>query len=86
MQSPAVRSGLAVYGRNGQRCARCGDTIEARRIGDPARVLYFCPGCQVRLHRQQPATDVAVRAMDPHPAAEKYLSDLPWRRSDPLAG
>ena len=23
--------GLAVYGRTGQRCARCGETIESRR-------------------------------------------------------
>ena len=42
------RAGLAVYGRNGQRCQRCGDTIEVRRLGEQARLLYWCPGCQVR--------------------------------------
>jgi hypothetical protein len=26
------------------------------------------------------------REMDPHPAAAKFLSNLPWRRSHPMAG
>ncbi|MGE0141584.1 MAG: DNA-formamidopyrimidine glycosylase family protein [Ilumatobacteraceae bacterium] len=78
----ATRSGLAVYGRNGQRCIRCGDTVEVCRFGEHARQLYWCPGCQV--HRS-PAPPPAVEAddsreMDPHPAAAKFLSDLPWRR------
>lgn len=82
----AVPGGLAVYGRNGQRCARCGDTVLVRRIGEHARTLYYCPGCQVRhqpVIAAPPADDTPV--MDPHPAAAKYLADLPWRR-DSLAG
>jgi len=75
-----------VYGRNGQRCGRCGDTVEMRRVGGMARPVYFCPGCQVKLHRQRRLSDIAPRAMDPHPAAAKFLAELPWRRSDPLAG
>jgi len=80
-----IPGGQAVYGRNGQRCARCGDTVQVRRVGEHARTLYFCPGCQVR-HEPASAPVVAPsREMDPHPAAAKYLADLPWRR-DPLAG
>ncbi len=85
--SPQLPGGLAVYGRNGQRCARCGETVEVRRVGEHARVLYHCPGCQV--HHQPPVVAVAPlpkgQVMDPHPAVEKYLADLPWRR-DSLAG
>jgi endonuclease-8 len=73
-----VRGGLAVYGRNGQPCPRCHATIEVRRSGEHARLLYWCPGCQVRLDRRHAAP---TREMDPHPAAAKFLSDLPWRRS-----
>jgi endonuclease-8 len=80
------RSRLAVYGRNGQRCRRCGDTIEVRRLGDRARLLYWCPGCQTnRGPRPAPAPE-EQRPMDPHPAAAKFLAELPWRRRDTLAG
>jgi len=81
----ALPGGLAVYGRNGQRCARCGDTVQVRRVGEHARALYWCPGCQV-LHRPDaPRVADPQREMDPHPAAAKYLADLPWRR-DSVAG
>ncbi|MBK5331245.1 MAG: hypothetical protein JJD93_04700 [Ilumatobacteraceae bacterium] len=82
------RSSLAVYGRNGQRCPRCGDTVGVRRLGEHSRLLYWCPGCQV--HRGPRAAAPAAdeqRPMDPHPAAAKFLAELPWRRrNDPLAG
>jgi endonuclease-8 len=74
---PDAPDGLAVYGRNGRGCLRCHDTIQVRRSGEQARLLYWCPGCQVRLDRRS-ADDTP--AMDPHPAAAKYLADLPWRR------
>jgi endonuclease-8 len=81
--------GLAAYGRNGQRCIRCGDTITVCRSGEHARVLYWCPGCQVK-RRPHPApapeVDADERPMDPHPAAVQYLAELPWRRTPPLAG
>jgi endonuclease-8 len=80
--APARRSGLAVYGRNGQRCRRCGDTIEVRRLGQQARLLYWCPGCQVRCGPRRAPAPVDERPMDPHPAAVKFLSELPWRRGD----
>lgn len=65
-------TGLAVYGRCGQACFRCRDTIEATAVGRSGRMLYWCPGCQTRLDRR-PA---APRPMDPHPAAAKYLAAL----------
>lgn len=71
-----TRAGLAVYGRCGQGCIRCHETIESQPVGRYGRMLYWCPGCQVRLDRRQP---VEVREMDPHPAAAKYLNELPWR-------
>ena len=42
-------------------------------------MLYWCPGCQVRLDRRLPPE---VRDIDPHPAAVKYLNELPWRTRD----
>lgn len=72
-------AGLAVYGRCGQGCIRCHDTVEAQPVGRSGRMLYWCPGCQVRLDRRLPPE---VRDMDPHPAAVKYLNELPWRHRD----
>lgn len=69
-------TGLAVYGRVGQGCFRCHDTIEALPVGARGRMLYWCPGCQVRLDPRPPAP----RPMDPHPAASKFLTTLRSRR------
>lgn len=41
-------AGLAVYGRPGRPCPRCGATIRVRRQGPHARATYWCPGCQRR--------------------------------------
>jgi endonuclease-8 len=79
-----VPGGLAVYGRNGQRCTRCGDTVQVRRTGPFQRVVYWCPGCQVLAPVEADISD--EREMDPHPAAAKYLAELPWRRHDQVAG
>ena len=82
-----TRQELIVYGRNGQRCARCGDTIEVCRIGDHRRVLYWCAGCQID-HDPWVALGPGAHdgpVMDPHPAATRFVADLPWRRSG-LAG
>jgi endonuclease-8 len=40
--------GLAVYGRAGEACPRCGATIRCRRQGSHARSTYWCPACQPR--------------------------------------
>lgn len=37
---------LAVYGRAGERCLRCGATVE--RVVVRARSTHFCPSCQAR--------------------------------------
>jgi endonuclease-8 len=79
-----TRTPLVVYGRNGQPCERCGDTIEVRRVSEHARLLYWCTGCQTRFDPRAVRT-VRERPMDPHPAAEKFVAGLPWRRDD-LAG
>ena len=60
---PGAPGGLAVYGRTGKPCLRCGAPVAVRRHGEQARVTYFCPGCQVLLGA--PA-DVAP---DPMPTA-----------------
>jgi endonuclease VIII len=43
-----VPEGLAVYGRAGQPCRRCGTSISARRQGEHARTTYWCETCQPR--------------------------------------
>lgn len=72
-------AGLAVYGRCGQACIRCRDTVRSQPVGRSGRMLYWCPGCQIRLDRREP---VEVRQMDPHPAAAMFLNELPWRNRD----
>jgi endonuclease VIII len=41
-----VVEGLAVYGRRGAPCRRCGTAIRSDVRGDLARVTYWCPTCQ----------------------------------------
>ena len=74
---------LMAYGRNGQPCQRCGDTLRVRRVGDQARVLYWCAGCQT-VHEPVRVAEPSnpLLEMDPHPAARRFLADLPWRRTE----
>ena len=37
---------LAVYGRGGSPCRRCGTPVAVARRGRQARVVYWCPRCQ----------------------------------------
>lgn len=37
---------LAVYGRRGQPCRRCGTPVRMSRQGEQARSTYWCPTCQ----------------------------------------
>jgi endonuclease VIII len=41
-----VPEGLAVYGRAGHPCRRCGTRIESFRQGEHARITYACFACQ----------------------------------------
>ena len=58
---PGVPGGLAVYGRSGQRCFRCSDTVVPGGAGEFNRLLYWCPGCQTRLAPQRPGRRHADR-------------------------
>lgn len=42
----APGSDLWVYRRNGERCFRCGRSIQTRAQGEPARTTYYCARCQ----------------------------------------
>jgi endonuclease-8 len=37
---------LAVYGRAGRPCRRCGSRVVSQHIGEHARVTFWCPTCQ----------------------------------------
>ena len=37
---------LWVYGRAGETCRRCGETVRRRMQGADARVTFWCPRCQ----------------------------------------
>ncbi len=36
-----------VFERAGRACRRCGTVIEQARVGNPARITYWCPDCQM---------------------------------------
>ena len=76
--APDVPGGLAVYGRTGQKCVRCGDVIRLTKMGEMARLLYWCPGCQVGCepYPVRDDSDPIARTMDPHPAGSQFISDI----------
>lgn len=80
-----VAADLHVYGRNGQRCERCGETINVRRIGELRRLLYWCPGCQHAEASRRDTTDEVVRLVERgrSVAEQQFLADLPWRGMSP---
>jgi endonuclease-8 len=41
-----IAGGVAVYGRRGQACRRCGTPVKMQRQGEQARSTYWCPRCQ----------------------------------------
>ena len=42
-----VPGGLAVYGKRGKACPRCGHGVERIVQGEHVRSTYWCPGCQL---------------------------------------
>jgi endonuclease-8 len=42
--------GLAVYGRRGRPCPRCGTPVRLQHQGEQARSTYWCPTCQPSRH------------------------------------
>lgn len=81
--SHSMNDALAVYGRNGQLCARCGGVIRLSKHGAPEWLLFWCPDCQVAFEPmpQVDDSDPIARATDPHPAATQYLREIFQRRS-----
>jgi len=71
---------LAVYGRNGQKCPRCPGSIDGVQTGVHGRTLYWCPSCQTHLDPRVSRNPDDTPVMDPHPAAQRFLADLPWNR------
>jgi endonuclease-8 len=43
---PGRGRGLAVYGRAGRPCRRCGTPVRRQRQGESGRLTYWCPSCQ----------------------------------------
>ncbi|HEX2425504.1 MAG TPA: DNA-formamidopyrimidine glycosylase family protein [Actinomycetota bacterium] len=52
-RSTTRSGGLAVYGRRGSPCRRCGTRIVSARQGEQARVTYWCPTCQPSTRAQR---------------------------------
>jgi endonuclease-8 len=44
--SPLAPGALYVYGRGGEPCRRCGDTVRRAVQGVQRRSTYWCPRCQ----------------------------------------
>jgi endonuclease-8 len=76
--APDVPGGLAVYGRNGQKCVRCGDVIRLTKMGPTERLLYWCPGCQTGCepYPTRDDSDPVARGIDSHPASVQFVSDI----------
>lgn len=55
------RGGLAVYGRQGQECPRCGTPVRMRLQGPMARSTYWCPSCQRPPEQQRTVADTSLR-------------------------
>ena len=70
---PGSPEGVAVYGRYGKPCFRCGTPIEVRRHGEQSRVTYWCPDCQQREVPVTPAwaADDAPTPVDLHTARDR---------------
>jgi endonuclease VIII len=62
----APRTGaLAVYGRAGQACRRCGSRIQMARLGPHARTTYWCPTCQPATPPTSPTPFPATSPAEP---------------------
>ncbi|GDX20390.1 hypothetical protein LBMAG07_13110 [Actinomycetes bacterium] len=79
---------MAVYGRQGKSCQRCGDLIRVAHHGEANRVLYWCPGCQTG---HQPlvspnftplSIDRTPAFGDSHPASQILLNEFATMRGD----
>ena len=78
LTTKATPSGLAVYGRNGQPCSRCGGVIAIQHHGEQSRLLYWCPGCQIGCAPvpKRDDSDPIARLTDSHPAGAMYIAEM----------
>lgn len=73
---------LAVYGRQGRPCVRCGDLVKVTHHGEAHRVLYWCPGCQIGHEPMLRSnfTPMSISrdddALDTHPAGRQFMSEI----------
>ncbi len=69
---------LAVYGRHGKNCPRCGGQVRVTHHGEANRVLYWCADCQTRHSGTSASRYVTEHHTPPgvHPAEFIYLSEL----------
>jgi endonuclease-8 len=56
-------SNFWAYGREGEACFECGETIVIRRQGDLGRTTYYCPNCQGSIAGTDRPTTHAARRM-----------------------
>ena len=69
---------LAVYGKHGKICSRCGGQVRVTHHGEANRVLYWCVDCQVR-HTDVNSLGNVINHDAPrriHPAEHLYLSEI----------
>lgn len=69
--APTVPGGLAVYGRRGEPCWRCGTEVERVVLGEHARSTYWCPGCQSHPSRTVPGDRSPVTDADDRPLGDR---------------
>ena len=62
-----TRESLLVYGRNGQRCDRCGDTVRVDRADSRDRARLLVPWLPDRRTSQPPAADDCRRSIRTRP-------------------
>jgi endonuclease-8 len=73
---------LAIYGRQGKSCARCGDVVKVNHHGEANRVLYWCAGCQtaheplVRPNFTPLYIERDPSMGDSHPAAKQFMNEI----------
>jgi len=73
---------LAIYGRQGKSCARCGVVVKVNHHGEANRVLYWCAGCQtsheplVRPNFTPLYVERDASMGDSHPAAKQFMSEI----------
>ncbi|KRO37375.1 MAG: hypothetical protein O3A24_06015 [Actinobacteria bacterium] len=79
---------MAVYGRQGKSCHRCGDLIRVAHHGEASRVLYWCPGCQIG-HQPLVSPNITPLSIDrtpvfgdTHPASHVLMNELATMRGD----